>query len=443
MATEATNAKKLPLIHRAWWHPQKSWIDILVGFLLSKLLGFLRPFKPLKTLEGDSDNQARKEAHIKHAEAMRATLNKSILASLAGKNGGFRRWAASAGCEIVEATIKISRRDDLFQEWGITKAGEKIDYSLPDDSNITIHVAFPVTLLPEGVKRPTEINDFGCLVLEHDEILSILPKDIPVVLFFHGGGMTVGIPRMPEVVELLDAALKEDSVKSPVIYASVQYSLAPEHPFPAAPLEACSVVSHFLDHEYKLHLSGVSAGGYLALVAGLEAFRAHSNKMNIASILAACPMLSPASDSVSFYQNSASSHFCPVHFLRWSYRVYLELSDCNDTMDDESSSSDVFGRDSTRVEWSRSKWRKSSLHRLAEPAVDLPVNLGPKIIMTTNQADPLHNDGVAMFEKLKAAGADISHHDHRGSHWFGTVLDKEAYRDLAAAWKEAIFGGTV
>lgn len=313
------------------------------------------------------------------------------------------------------------------------------------------------------MELPTVTNEYGCLVLDNAYILAILPKDTPLVLFLHGGAMTIGSPRMSEGLELLVAALKEESStvkasKAPVaIYASVDYSLAPEHPFPVAPSEVCSVVSHVLDLKYtQLHIMGVSAGGYLALVAGLEAFRGASHhqankaRNSIVSIVAACPMLSPATNSVSFYQNSASSHFCPVHFLRWSYRAYLELPD-NDSKEektstgdhDESNLSDIFGRNSTEVAWSQSKWYSSKWRRLVEPKVNLPDNMehGPRIILTTNKADPLHEDGVAMYEALKAAGARISHHDDRGSHWFGTRSDKLAYRNLTVALKNVIFHG--
>lgn len=394
---------------------------------------------PPKIAGCNDDERARKEAHVKHSEMMRPHIDK-----LSEKNGGFRQWSATAGCEIVEASIKIPCRSGLFREWGIIKAEDKMEFSLPDDlSDIQIYVSFPVALLHEDIKRPTETNEFGCLVLEQDDILRIVSKDIPVVLFFHGGGLTLGNPSSSEGIDLMHAAMKETPVNTTVIYASIKYSLAPERPFPAAPLEACSAVSHFLDHGFKLHLSGVSAGGYLALVAGLEASRVHPKKANLLSILACCPMLSPASDSISFYQNKTSSHFVPVEFLRWSYRVYLDLPDDDDaeeTIDDKSLST-ILGRNSTRAAWSRSRWRNSSLRRLVEPAVDLPSNLSLKIILTTNRADPLHADGIAMFEKLQAAGANVTHHDHGGSHWFGSILDKVAYKNLALAWKEIIFGG--
>jgi acetyl esterase/lipase len=63
---------------------------------------------------------------------------------------------------------------------------------------------------------------------------------------------------------------------------SVEYSLAPEYPFPAAIIDALSVVEFLLDGNpsRKIHIGGVSAGGYLALVAGFEAFRKYPGRIS-------------------------------------------------------------------------------------------------------------------------------------------------------------------
>jgi len=429
-----------PSIHWSLWHPCKTWIDIIISFIFSLMVPLASSLPAPSSAapgEGDERDNNLKKADTEYAQKMRDTLAKICASSLAKPDGGFRRWSKVVGCDIVEATIKIERQADLFQS---------STADLPTEADITVHVAFPVTLIPNRAEIPTKTNPFGCLVLDADagqDIVAKIAKDVPTILFFHGGGMTMGNPCTNEAVDLLVAALETGTEKPEAILVSVQYSLAPEHPFPAAPVEACSVVSSFLDQGFEtLHVMGVSAGGNLALVSGLEAFRGHKQKANIKSILAACPMLDPACDSLSYYQNSTSSHLAPVPWLQWCYQVYLGLERGDTTIEcDDDDDDDALGRNSYRRAWNESKWAKSSLRRLVEPSVDLPANLeeGPKFLITTNAGDPLRDEGVAMVLDLKAAGANLSHHAHSGSHWLGTPLDKAAYHKLAKEWANVLF----
>lgn len=65
------------------------------------------------------------------------------------------------------------------------------------------------------------------------------------------------------------------------IVASVQYRLAPQHPFPAAPIDGLSVTRHFLESHpsRKIHVGGVSAGGYMGIIATLETYRQYPGRV--------------------------------------------------------------------------------------------------------------------------------------------------------------------
>jgi acetyl esterase/lipase len=78
-------------------------------------------------------------------------------------------------------------------------------------------------------------------------------------LHLHGGAMTLGSPRMNDPA---NAALAE---RLGVRVVSVDYRLAPEHPFPAGPDDCLAVARWVLDHEPgTVAIGGESAGAYFA-----------------------------------------------------------------------------------------------------------------------------------------------------------------------------------
>jgi acetyl esterase/lipase len=85
-----------------------------------------------------------------------------------------------------------------------------------------------------------------------------------VYLHFHGGGMITGAPEMND---LGNADLCR---RFGIAVVSVDYRLAPEHPFPAGPDDGVQVAAWLLDHaeaEFgsgRLLIGGESAGGYMA-----------------------------------------------------------------------------------------------------------------------------------------------------------------------------------
>ena len=91
-----------------------------------------------------------------------------------------------------------------------------------------------------------------------------------VYLHFHGGGMILGAPEMNDV------ANAELCTRFGVAVVSVDYRLAPEHPYPAG-VDDCTAVARWLlshaDDEFgsdRLVLGGESAGGYLAAAVALR-----------------------------------------------------------------------------------------------------------------------------------------------------------------------------
>ena len=89
----------------------------------------------------------------------------------------------------------------------------------------------------------------------------------PVVMFFHGGGFVVGD------LDTHDGTCRQHVVGASAVVVSVEYRLAPEHPYPAAVDDAWTATQWVVQHGNeigadagRLAVAGDSAGGNLAAV---------------------------------------------------------------------------------------------------------------------------------------------------------------------------------
>src|SRR5262249_4125886 len=101
------------------------------------------------------------------------------------------------------------------------------------------------------------------------------PQDsgsFPILVFFHTGGWQVGD------LDTQDPLCRRLTNFTPCIVLAVDYRLAPEHPFPAAPedcyaatLWAATHATRFQGDASRIAVGGDSAGGNLATVVALMA----------------------------------------------------------------------------------------------------------------------------------------------------------------------------
>ena len=89
----------------------------------------------------------------------------------------------------------------------------------------------------------------------------------PVTMFFHGGGFALGD------LDTHDATARDHAVGAASVVVSVDYRLAPEHPYPAAVEDAWAATRWVADHagefgadSSRFAVAGDSAGGNLAAV---------------------------------------------------------------------------------------------------------------------------------------------------------------------------------
>ena len=90
---------------------------------------------------------------------------------------------------------------------------------------------------------------------------------LPALVYFHGGGWTIGD------VDTHDALCRQLANEARCEVFSVEYRLAPESPFPAA-VEDCVAATEFvatLSQSERVAVGGDSAGGNLAAVVALHA----------------------------------------------------------------------------------------------------------------------------------------------------------------------------
>jgi acetyl esterase/lipase len=109
----------------------------------------------------------------------------------------------------------------------------------------------PAGPIPIRVYRPTTVGE----------------SVAPVVVFIHGGGWSVGD------LDTYDGIARRHVVGTGAVVVSVDYRLAPEHPFPAAVEDAWAATQWVAEHAQelgadpgRLAVAGDSAGGNLAAV---------------------------------------------------------------------------------------------------------------------------------------------------------------------------------
>lgn len=230
---------------------------------------------------------------------------------------------------------------------------------------------------------------------------------LPAIVYFHGGGWVIGD------LEVADRPCRQLANAAGAALFSVDYRLAPEHPFPAA-FEDCaaatwwvhSAASELRVDPGRLLVGGDSAGGNLAAAVAIAA---RERGIRLAGQLLAYPALEPASVTSS-YRDNADDGFLPASTMRWYWRQYLG--------------------EELQGDWRAAPPRARDLSGVA------PAYIG------TAELDVLRDEGDRYAERLRAAGVSVRHHRYPGlAHgllWLmeATPSAGELFADMASAARE-------
>ena len=222
----------------------------------------------------------------------------------------------------------------------------------------------------------------------------VLGETLPALVFFHGGGWTIGD------LDTHDVLCRQLAAGARCAVFSVDYRLAPEQPFPAA-VEDCFFATEYVClHSKELGIDparvavgGDSAGGNLAAVVALMA------RDKAGPPLSGQLLIYPATDqrcAFPSHERNGEGYLLTRDAIRFFRAGYLPNPA------------------------DRTDWRASPL--LAASHAGLP----PAFVLTAGY-DPLVDEGRAYAERLAAAGVPVAYKEYgdmvHGFILFGGVLD--------------------
>jgi acetyl esterase len=225
------------------------------------------------------------------------------------------------------------------------------------------HIAGPAGAIPVRIYTPTGRGPF------------------PILVFFHGGGWVIGN------IDSHDGPCRTLANAVPAVVVSVDYRLAPEHPFPAAADDTYAAAQWAADHAPELNgearrlaVMGDSAGGNLAAVVALMARDREGPKL--AKQVLVYPVTDGTFDTVSYRENG-NGYFLTRDMMMWFWNQYAP--------------SPV-----ARSHAYASPLRASNLKGVAPAHV------------ITAEFDPLRDEGEAYAARLREANVAVQLHRYDG-----------------------------
>lgn len=222
-------------------------------------------------------------------------------------------------------------------------------------------------------------------------------EQLPLLLFFHGGGFVMG------TLNTHDNLCRSLARLSGVVVVSVAYRLAPEAPYPAAPHDCYSALCDLVGRAAELGvdaqrvvLAGDSAGANLAIAVSRLAAERKGPRIAYQCLFYPVTDLRCASAS---YEAFAEGYFLTAQMMHWFARQYLAQP-------------------------------QQAEEALASPLLAGDLTVQPPTTLITAEFDPLRDEGEAFAERLRQAGVAVRLRRYDGMiHGFASMA---AFVDRAA-----------
>ena len=203
-------------------------------------------------------------------------------------------------------------------------------------------------------------------------------QDLPVFVTFHGGGWVIGD------FETHDPVCRALTNQVGCLVLSVDYRLAPEHPFPAAVedcFEAVEWVAEYAEDvggdPERIAVGGDSAGGNLTAAVTLLSRDMDGPELVHQSLIYPA-VNSPALETFDSYEENAEGYFLEYQSMEWFYERYIQ-----DSID-------------RRNEY-------------AAPLLARDLSGLPPATVITAGFDPLRDEGIEYAERLSEADVPVEH----------------------------------
>jgi acetyl esterase/lipase len=297
-----------------------------------------------------------------------------VQAMLSELNAGFPRVETMTG---PQARAAVAQRRVPVNNIGDVR--DTIDHAIPG----------PAGAIPVRIYHP------------HGELFGRRPG----IVFYHGGGFVFCD------IESHDGFCRALARRSQAVVVSIGYRLAPEHPAPAAALDAFAAFCWVIEHAAGLGIdatrtavAGDSAGGNLAAVTAILC--RERGLARPAAQLLLYPAIDPSFETDS-YHRYGTGYVNTRDAMQWYWHQYLGGERIVDPP-----------------------------YLVAPARADSHGDLPPAVIATAG-LDPLHSEGCDYAHRLRRAGVRVVHRDFPGLfHGFMTIQSfspAASARDLICA----------
>jgi acetyl esterase len=225
---------------------------------------------------------------------------------------------------------------------------------------------------------------------------------LPGLVFYHGGGFVIGD------LETHDDLCRCLANASGCRVVSVDYRLAPEHPFPAAVDDCWAATQYIASHAKafgidpaRLAVGGDSAGGNLAAVVAQLAKQSGGPAIRFQLLIYPVTQLGSSQDTISMREN-AKGYFLEKEGMDWFTRCYVN---------------DPAHRNDPRV----------------SPLLCKDLGGLPPAYVITAGFDPLRDEGKDYADALDKAGVSVTY-----VHYPSMVHGFFSFRSLIPKSREAI-----